>query len=316
MREDWFEIVSTSFALLFGFPSIILCICFTKAVCSGNSSLNTPFFNIFMIAGINDIAVFILNLLSTRLPGTGLFNPTLNSISSGPIPTTIMFLFYLASHAQIYGALIITLNRFTAVAFPTLCLKVDIMLVSIFIYNTYNILVYQIWSRISVPCVIMMFVLPIAFCWKIAFHGAVFELYDHPFAEFFYNKPTDQNYISKGVNVTYSIVVVSFINLAFNLGSLGILFHRRKKKQFIKSQKVEFHLYITTLVLFALQILIAIQQKSIVTTHVCDDDGGGGDDGDDLPRLQLPKYVKLILKHQTSNKCDLMAIIMASVNYQ
>ncbi|CAI5444945.1 unnamed protein product [Caenorhabditis angaria] len=81
---------------------------------NSNNHFNTIFSNDFYI----NVALFIIDIISTRLPISGLINNYPSFLPSGYFLTIIYFLSYYLIYANYFSITLICLNRMTSVVFP------------------------------------------------------------------------------------------------------------------------------------------------------------------------------------------------------
>ncbi|ULU02735.1 hypothetical protein L3Y34_002375 [Caenorhabditis briggsae] len=128
--------------LLYTIPSFIAYHKCRKFLSNSSSYFNVIFTNDFCI----NVALFIIDLLFTRLPISGLLVDLPSLVPEGPILTAIFFLSYYLIYANFYSITLICINRMSSVVFP---------------YSS-----NAFWQQFHVPAIGLIYILPLLTTWQ------------------------------------------------------------------------------------------------------------------------------------------------------
>ncbi|PIC39843.1 hypothetical protein B9Z55_011402 [Caenorhabditis nigoni] len=144
--------------LLYTIPSFIAYHKCRKFLSHSSSYFNVIFTNDFCI----NVALFIIDLLFTRLPISGLLVDLPSLVPEGPILTAIFFLSYYLIYANFYSITLICLNRMSSVVFPYSSNAVGFSRPRFFIEHT----CFQFWQQFHVPAIGLIYILPLLTTWQ------------------------------------------------------------------------------------------------------------------------------------------------------
>ncbi|CAI5444944.1 unnamed protein product [Caenorhabditis angaria] len=160
---------------------------------NSNNHFNTIFSNDFHI----NVALFIIDIISTRLPISGLINNYPSFLPSGYFLTIIYFLSYYLIYANYFSSTLICLNRMTSV-----------------IYISSNF-----WQRHTKQTIIIIYILSLIPTWQMLTYDAFFYtlIANDSRYQMIYNTTIIKIYIRNSSSLATISLILAIICIIFNI---------------------------------------------------------------------------------------------------